>query len=77
MGRIKDHEKGKSNLHAEVKLSEKLESRNLDPPLSKLIQTYQYIFARSSNRRSEILARVGNGILQWVPGLYLQAIGFC
>ena len=41
MGRMKKLEKGKSNLHAEEDFVEKLESMNLDPRLSKLIQKYQ------------------------------------
>ena len=41
MGRMKKQEKGKSNLHAEEDFVEKLESMNLDPRLSKLIQKYQ------------------------------------
>ena len=44
MGRMKKREKGKSNLHAEEDCSEKLESRNLDPRLSKLIQKYHEVF---------------------------------
>ena len=41
MGHMKKQEKGKSNLHAEEDFVEKLESMNLDPRLSKLIQKYQ------------------------------------
>ena len=41
MGRMKRLEKGKSNLHAEEDVSERLESMNLDPRLSKLIQEYE------------------------------------
>ena len=44
MGRRKKQEKGKSNLHAEEDFVEKLESMNLDPHLSKLIQKYQEVF---------------------------------
>ena len=44
MGRMKEQEEGKSNLHAEEDFVEKLESRNLDPRLSKLIQKYQEVF---------------------------------
>ena len=44
MGRMKKLEKGKSNLHAEEDFSEKLESMNLDPRLSKLIQKYHVVF---------------------------------
>ena len=44
MGRMKKREKGKSNLHAEEDFVEKLESMNLDPRLSKLIQKYQEVF---------------------------------
>ena len=44
MGRMKKQEKGKSNLHAEEDFSEKLESMNLDPRLSKLIQKYHEVF---------------------------------
>ena len=44
MGRMKEQEKGKNNLHAEENLVEKLESMNLDPRLSKLIQKYQEVF---------------------------------
>ena len=36
--------KGKSNLHAEEHFVQKLESMNLDPRLSKLIQKYQDVF---------------------------------
>ena len=44
MGRMKKQEKGKSNLHAEEDFVEKLESMNLDPRLSRLIQKYQEVF---------------------------------
>ena len=44
MGRIKKKEKGKSNLHAEEDLVEKLESMNLDLRLIKLSQKYQEVF---------------------------------
>ena len=44
MGRMKKQEKGKSNLHAEEDFVAKLESMNLDPRLSKLIQKYQEVF---------------------------------
>ena len=44
MGRIKKQEKEKSNLHTEEDFSEKLESTNLDPRLSKLIQRYREVF---------------------------------
>ena len=44
MGCMRKQEKGKSNLHAEEDVSQKLESMNLDPCLSKLIQKYQEIF---------------------------------
>ena len=44
MGRMKKQEKGKSNLHAEEDFVEKLESMNLDPPLSMPIQKYQEVF---------------------------------
>ena len=44
MGHMKKQEKGKSNLHAEEDFIEKLESMNLDPRLSKLIQKYQDVF---------------------------------
>ena len=40
MGRMKEQEKGKSNLHAEGDFVKKLESMNLEPRLSKLIQKY-------------------------------------
>ena len=43
MGRMKKQEKGKSNLHTEEDFVEKLESMNLDPRLSKLIQKYQEV----------------------------------
>ena len=43
MGRMKKHEKGQSNLQAEGDFVEKLESMNLDPHLSKLIQKYQEV----------------------------------
>ena len=48
MGRMKKQEKGKSNLHAEEDFVVKLESMNLDPRLSKLIQKYQAVFAAMS-----------------------------
>ena len=44
MRHMKKQEKGKSNLHAEEELAEKLESMNLDPRLSKLNQKYQEVF---------------------------------
>ena len=44
MGRMKKQEKGKSNPHAEEDFVEKMESMNLDPRLSKLIQKYQEVF---------------------------------
>ena len=44
MGHMKKQEKGKSNLHTEEDVAEKLESMNLDPRLSKLIQKYQEVF---------------------------------
>ena len=44
MGRMKKQEKGKSNLHAEEDFSAKLESMNLEPRLSNLIQTYHEVF---------------------------------
>ena len=44
MGSMKKQEKGNSNLHAEEDSVEKLESMNLDPRLSKLIQEYQEVF---------------------------------
>ena len=44
MRRMKKQEKGKSNLLAEGDFVEKLESMNVDPRLSKLIQKYQEVF---------------------------------
>ena len=44
MGRIKKQDKGKSNLRAEEDFSEKVESMNLDPRLTKLIHKYQEVF---------------------------------
>ena len=44
MGCMKKQEKGKSNLHTEEDFPEKLESMNLDPCLSKLIEKYQGFF---------------------------------
>ena len=44
MGRIKKQDKGKSNLRAEEDFSEKVESMNLDPCLTKLIHKYQEVF---------------------------------
>ena len=44
MGRMKKQEKGKSSLHAEEDFAEILESMNLDPRLSELIQKYQEVF---------------------------------
>ena len=43
-GRMKKQEKGKSNLHAEEDFDEEMESMNLDPLLSKLIQKHQEVF---------------------------------
>ena len=43
MGRMEKQERGKSNLQAEEDFVEKLESMNLDPRLSKLIQKYQEV----------------------------------
>ena len=42
--RMKKQDKGKGKLHAEDEFVEKLESMNLDPRLSKLIQKYQEVF---------------------------------
>ena len=44
VGRIKKQDKGKSNLRAEKDFSEKVESMNLDPRLTKLIHKYQEVF---------------------------------
>ena len=44
MGCMKKQERGKSNLHAEEDFVEKLESLNLYPRLSTLIQKYQEFF---------------------------------
>ena len=44
MGRMKNQLKGKSNLHAEEDFVDNVESMNLDPRLSKLIQKYQEVF---------------------------------
>ena len=44
VGRIKKQDKGKSNLRAEEDFSEKVESMNLDPRLTKLIHKYQEVF---------------------------------
>ena len=44
VGRIKKQDKGKSNLRAEDDFSEKVESMNLDPRLTKLIDKYQEVF---------------------------------
>ena len=44
MGRMKKKQKGKSNLHPEEDFVENLESMNVDPRLSKLIQKYQEAF---------------------------------
>ena len=46
MGRIKKQDKEKSNLLAEEDFSEKVESMNLDPRLTKLIHKYQEILER-------------------------------
>ena len=43
MWRVKKQEKGKSNLHAEEDFVEILESMNLDPRLSKVIEKYQEV----------------------------------
>ena len=43
-GCMKKQEKGKSKLHAEKDFVEKLESMNLDPCLSEVIQKYQGVF---------------------------------
>ena len=42
--RIKNQEKGMSNLRAEEDFSENVESMNLDPRLTKLIPKYQEVF---------------------------------
>ena len=44
IGRMKKQEKGKSNRHAEEDCFEKLETMNLHPCLSKLIQKYHEVF---------------------------------
>ena len=44
MGCMKKQEKGKSNLNAEEDFVGKLESMNLDPRLSKLIQKFKEVF---------------------------------
>ena len=44
MGRMKKQDKGKSKPHAENDFVEKVESMNLEPCLSKLIQKYQEVF---------------------------------
>ena len=44
MEHMKKQEEGRSNLHSEEHFVEKLESMNLDPRLSKLIQKYQELF---------------------------------
>ena len=44
MGRIKKQEKEKRNLHGEEDVSEKPESMNFAPRLSKLIQKYREVF---------------------------------
>ena len=49
MWRMKKHEKAKTNLHAEEECSEKLETMNLDPRLSKLIQKYHEVLERCSD----------------------------
>ena len=43
MGGMKKKEKGMSNLHAEEDFFEKLESMNLDPRVTKLIQKYHEV----------------------------------
>ena len=45
MGRMKKQEKGTINLHAEQDCAEKLQSRNLNSRLSKLIEKYREVFA--------------------------------
>ena len=52
MGRMKKEEKGKSNLHAEEDIVDKLESMSLNPRLSKLIQKYQEVFGALPPPRS-------------------------
>ena len=44
MGRMKKKGKGKSNLNAQEDFSQKPDSMNLDPRLSKLIQKYHKVF---------------------------------
>ena len=44
MGRMKKQEEGKSDLHAEGDFIANMESMNLDPRLSKLIQKYEEVF---------------------------------
>ena len=44
VGRMRKQHKERSNLHAEENISEKLESMNLDPRLSKLIHKYREVF---------------------------------
>ena len=44
IGRMKEQEQGKSNLHGEEDFAEKLESINLDPRLSKLILNHQEVY---------------------------------
>ena len=44
VGRIRKHDKGKGNLRAEEDFSEKVESMDLDPRLTKLIHKYQEVF---------------------------------
>ena len=45
MGRMKKQEKGQSNVYAEEDFVEKPESMNVDPHLTKLIQSYHEVFA--------------------------------
>ena len=44
VGRIKKQDEGKSNRHAEEDFSEKVESMNLNPRLSKLMHNYNEVF---------------------------------
>ena len=44
IGRMKKQEKANSNLHAGEVISDKLESMNLDPHLSKLTEKYHVVF---------------------------------
>ena len=76
MGRMKKQEKGNSNLHAEEGFVESLDSKNLDPRLSKLIQKYQEVFGALPSPLSckklvqmdlQLKPEFGRFVVRWRP----------